>query len=91
MLTCNLFYIRNYVLQPVMKERQAPSLSDGSRPLNQDQAPRSLSKVSYSGPKRAAVRPSWSWADRGQDGTHIGKDSGTLWWTESQAPERPVP
>lgn len=30
MLTCNLFQIRNYVLQPVMKERQAPSLSDGS-------------------------------------------------------------
>lgn len=61
MLTCNLFHIRNYVLQPVMKERQAPSLSDGGRPrasgLNENQARWSLSQVGYSGPKSAAVRP----------------------------------
>lgn len=35
MLTCNLFYIRNYVLQPVMKEHQAPSLSAAVGPVSQ--------------------------------------------------------
>lgn len=92
MLTCNLFHIRNYVLQPIMKERQAPSLYDGGRPrasgLNEDQAPLEPQPGGLFGAQECCCQAAGG--DRGQGGAHVGKELGAPWWTESQPPELPV-